>query len=273
MTEDRSEGPPASDLEEVRRVWNANASFWDTRMGEGNDFHRRLLLPWLERLLAPRPGERILDIACGNGQLSRWLAGKGAQVTAVDLSERMIELAKARTPQDVPIDYRVVDASDGAALRALGDSYYDAAVCNMALMDMPDPRPFGQALPRLLRPHGRFVMSVTHPCFNQADMTKVARENEEGGTLREYVGVEIRNYLTPRKVRGLAMIGQPEPQPYFERPLSLLLGAFLGPSLMLDALEEPSFIPEPGASSQFWFSWSRFSDIPPALIARFHRSV
>ena len=53
--------------ERTQRAWNANAAFWDERMGEGNDFVNVLIWPATLRLLEPQPGQRILDIACGNG--------------------------------------------------------------------------------------------------------------------------------------------------------------------------------------------------------------
>ena len=82
--------------DEVRNIWNANAEFWDGRMGEGNAFHRTLIEPTQLRLLNVKPGQRILDIACGNGQFARKMAEQGAIVTATDFSEKMIEVAKAK---------------------------------------------------------------------------------------------------------------------------------------------------------------------------------
>jgi len=60
--------------EETRAMWNQKASFWDERMGDGNDFHRLLVSPAAERLLNLQPGETVLEIACGNGVFSRRMA-------------------------------------------------------------------------------------------------------------------------------------------------------------------------------------------------------
>ena len=75
-------------------AWNQNATFWDNKMGEGNDFHLKLVAPATEELLTILPGQKILDIACGNGQFSRRLKSLGAQVTACDGSSQLIQLAK-----------------------------------------------------------------------------------------------------------------------------------------------------------------------------------
>ena len=53
--------------DENREAWDTNASFWDERMGEGNDFATVLCWPAILWMLRPQAGQRILDIACGNG--------------------------------------------------------------------------------------------------------------------------------------------------------------------------------------------------------------
>jgi 2-polyprenyl-3-methyl-5-hydroxy-6-metoxy-1,4-benzoquinol methylase len=63
----------------VRDIWDAKAAFWDERMGEGNQFQLELIGPAVERLLAVRPEEQILDVGCGNGVTSRRLAHLGAR--------------------------------------------------------------------------------------------------------------------------------------------------------------------------------------------------
>src|SRR5438132_7101254 len=83
--------------QEVQDIWNQNAPFWDERMGEGNTFHKTLIEPTQERLLNVAAGQRILDVACGNGQFARRLVRLGAYVLGVDISERMLERAPART--------------------------------------------------------------------------------------------------------------------------------------------------------------------------------
>ena len=62
---------------QTREAWNTNASFWDARMGDdGNDFHRVLVRPAMERLLEVK-GNRILEIGCGNVLLTRMVARLG----------------------------------------------------------------------------------------------------------------------------------------------------------------------------------------------------
>ena len=150
--------------QETRDAWNENAAFWDERMGEGNDFVQVLVWPATERLLELRPGERVLDVACGNGLTSRRLAEDGAHVVAIDSAEEMTRHARRRTVQHADrVRYLVLDATDEKGLLALGSGAFDAALCNMALFDMADIRPIMRALAHLLRPGGRPVFTVIHP--------------------------------------------------------------------------------------------------------------
>src|SRR5215472_1615370 len=111
--------------EQAREAWDRNAAFWNERMGEGNDFFDVLLWPAVEKLLKPEPGERLLDVACGNGVTSRRLANANATVTAFDGSAAMIALAGARVSAN--IDYRIIDATDQEALIGLGAGAFDGA--------------------------------------------------------------------------------------------------------------------------------------------------
>jgi ubiquinone/menaquinone biosynthesis C-methylase UbiE len=255
--------------QEARRAWDDNAAFWDQRMGEGNDFVELLTWPATERLLAVQPGERVLDIACGNGLTSRRLAGLGAEVIAVDFSEAMIAQARRRTGAGAErITYAVLDATDESALLSLGERRFDAALCAMALFDMAQIDPLMRALARLLRPAGRFVFSVTHPCFNNASAVHVAELEDREGMLVTRHSVKVYTYMTPSVARGVAIEGQPRPQFYFDRPLHVLLGAAFAAGLVLDALDECAFPPDhaPGRNPLGWSG--RFSEIPPVLMAR-----
>ena len=71
--------------EESKKIWEENAQFWDNAMGdESNEFHREVVRPKVTELLSPNPADYILDIACGNGNYSSYLAQRGASVVAFD---------------------------------------------------------------------------------------------------------------------------------------------------------------------------------------------
>jgi len=105
----------------------------------------------------------VVDLGCGEGATTRLLARRGAKVTGIDLSPRMITLAQqeeAREP--LHIDYRVASY---AARTAFPAERFEAAVSTMALMDSADFAAAARETFRLLKPASPFIFSVLHPCF------------------------------------------------------------------------------------------------------------
>ncbi len=101
----------------------------------------------LIELLAPRAGERILDLGCGDGSLSAGIAARGCTVVGIDNSVAQVEAARARG-----LDARV---ADGQALTFDGE--FDGVFTNAALHWMPRQDLVLDAASRALRPGGRFV--------------------------------------------------------------------------------------------------------------------
>ena len=255
--------------EEGRDLWNRKAQFWDKLHGDdGNFFHRRLIEPSLMQLLELQSGEAVLDIGCGNGALARSLAKQGAKVTAIDFSEEMIKLAKARNADaSTDIRYLVVDATDDLALAALGPAQYDAIICTMTLMDIPKIQPLFSAAWQLLRADGRFVFSSAHPTFNSNNPIFVQEKEDRDGVVSEHFAVKIRHYLELPPVKGAGAPNEPTPHYYYHRSLSQLLGAAFAAGFVMDGILEPAFAPEDAAISER-LSWYKLWQIPPVLSAR-----
>jgi 2-polyprenyl-3-methyl-5-hydroxy-6-metoxy-1,4-benzoquinol methylase len=255
--------------EETRQAWDSNAVFWDDKMGEGNDFVNVLQWPAILRLLDPQPGQRILDIATGNGLTARRLAALGAEVSAFDFSAELIKLATAHTAPELHITYYVLDATDESALLGTMGTFgsFDSALCNMALFDMADIEPLFHVLPKLLKPGGKFVFSITHPAFNNCSSVHVAEEMDEEGEIKTVYSVKVSQYMTPHQAHGAAMRNQPRPQLYFDRPLQYYLELGFKNGFVLDGFEERAF--PPGHPQSNPLSWGgKFSEIPPVLVAR-----
>jgi SAM-dependent methyltransferase len=200
------------------------------------------------------------------------MARLGADVVAFDFSERFVERARQHTEEAgiKNVEYHVIDATDRDALLALGSGSFDAAVCTMALMDMSDIGPLLSVLPALLRPGGRFVLSVTHPCFNGSGCRIVAEQEDREGELVTTFGVKVVAYRDVPAQRGLGIIGQPVPHFYFHRTLSELFGACFRAGLVLDGLEEPVSALAPSAGH---LSWGNLPQVPPVLVARMRAAV
>jgi len=263
----KKQRPDKNDVNaEARRIWDTNAEWWDDRIGDGNQFQIELIEPATERLLGAVAGETVLDIGCGAGRFARRMAELGAYVVAFDFSERFIARAKKRTPSKTKsIEYHVTDATDREQLVALGKRRFDAAVVTMALMDMAAIEPLMSALRELLKPGGRFIFSVVHPCFDSSHTCKFAEQVIVDGRVTTRRGVMVRGYLTPTASKAEGIVGQPEPQHYFHRPLSMLFNAGFREGFVVDGLEEPAFQTGLEDAAAVWW---RHPDIPPVLVVR-----
>jgi len=256
---------------EVQRIWNVNATFWDDYMGEGKHFQQVLLGPNIERMLNVVPGMHILEIACGNGNFSRRLAILGANVTAFDFSQNFITRARNKNQSYADqITYHVLDATDHADLQTLEGIPFDAAVCNMALMDIPEIETLISTLPTLLSDGAKFIFSITHPCFNSYGSSKIVEEIDRNGDMITQHGIKITAYSLVTEFKGLGVIGQPEAQYYFHRPLSYYLNTCTSAGFLLDEIQEPVFSGDLQPDRPF--SWENYTQIPPVLLASFRLS-
>jgi SAM-dependent methyltransferase len=123
---------------------------------EGDPFG--ILTPLLAQL-GDVAGQDVLDAGCGEGYLSRILAARGATVTGVDLSPRLVELA-GRKASPGPITYRAADLCEPQPEL---EGRFDAIASFFVLNDVEDHRGFGATLARTLRPGGRAVLGFNNP--------------------------------------------------------------------------------------------------------------
>jgi len=151
--------------EDVARYWDDNARGWAVEVRQGHDVARELLNnPAFLAFIGDLAGRRVLDAGCGEGHNTRILARRGARMTGVDLSSKMIELAEEEERRE-PLGIRYVNTSY-AELGMFAGASFDAVVSSMALMDGPH---FDRAMAecfRVLRPGGTLSFSITHPCFS-----------------------------------------------------------------------------------------------------------
>ena len=223
-------------------AWDIAARWYDGLVGEqGSEYQREVVIPGTLRLLGVRKGERVLDLACGQGVLSRALHEHGAQVTGVDLSAQLVEIARRRSPKD--IRFLVADA---ARLDGLASGSFDAVTCMLALQNMESPEGALREAGRVLRPGGRLVLALMHPAFRIPRQSRWGWDEE-----RKLLYRGVDRYLTPFKapidVRPFRAPGQTTTWTY-HRPLQDYVKALADAGLLVDALEEwPSHkVSQPG---------------------------
>ena len=104
------------------------------------------ILDWL----APRAGERILDLGCGDGTLTLRIIGTGARVVGLDSSPEMVQAARARG----------VEAVAGSGEQIAYEAEFDAVFSNAAVHWMTEPKAVAAGVARALKPGGRFVAEL-----------------------------------------------------------------------------------------------------------------
>lgn len=228
--------------------WDQMTDWWDENIGdEGDLWHRTLIDPPLLRLVGEVNGLHLLDLACGNGYLSRRFARQGAIVTGMDANAPLIERARAREAREpLGIAYHVADA---ARLGMLADNAFDLVVCNMALMDIENVTGSIQEIARVLEPKGRFVASLSHPCFDKVDTS---------GWEIEYIYPTTTTWRKMSHYREIAAADLPWQQVSgqivytraYHRPLSWYFRTLRASGLVVAALEEPEPTEEFMAASQ-----------------------
>ncbi|MEO7050594.1 MAG: bifunctional 2-polyprenyl-6-hydroxyphenol methylase/3-demethylubiquinol 3-O-methyltransferase UbiG [Rhodanobacter sp.] len=144
--------------EEIAR-FNALAARWWDPDGESRPLHD--LNPVRAAYIDARSelrGARVADVGCGGGLLSETLARAGARVTAIDLGQKVIEIARLHLHESqLDIDYRV---QASAALAADEPASFDAVCCMELIEHVPDPAALVSDLASMLKPGGRLFMST-----------------------------------------------------------------------------------------------------------------
>ena len=149
---------PNVDPAEIARFGALARRWWDP---EGPQRPLHDLNPARLRYVADRValrGARVLDVGCGAGLLSEALAGEGAEVTALDLSPELLDVARLHLLESGrQVDYRLVSVED---LAAQMPSEFDAITCMEMLEHVPDPGSVLRACASLLKPGGTLFVST-----------------------------------------------------------------------------------------------------------------
>lgn len=233
---------------DVRTQWDKSVESWSDFVRAGKDFYRdEMNNPAFFKLLGSVRGTKTLDLACGEGSNTRILATMGANVTGADFSEKMIQAArKTEEREKQGIRYKVSDAAD---LRDFSDDSFELVTCFMAMMDIDD---YGKAIAevaRVLKKRGRFVFSMTHPCFEWGGVGTDGRpvlgdwkykEGQEAG--REPLYYEITDYFTRVTVRvpwEMKRLLKPFVSTSFHRTLTDYSEALFKAGLLIRRIAEP----------------------------------
>ena len=150
--------PAASD---VRALFNRKARSWQSKYGPGGKLNSRLeqIVTRLSEL-CPRPAN-ILDLGCGTGDISLAIGRIGYRVTACDIAENMLEIARNNWT-GVPVKW--VSLKPGWAVLPFRNGGFDGIVASSVFEYLADVEGVALELSRVLRPDGVLIFSVPNPC-------------------------------------------------------------------------------------------------------------
>ena len=231
----RKPGPPPRNESPTKdRGWDPVAAWYDKLVGEsGSDYHQNVILPAALRMLSPQPGESVIDICCGQGVLIRALLDAGiGKFTGVDASRRLVESASARHGSDSRVSLVVADACKPGPW---ADGENDAATCLMAVHDVPDIGGLFLNVAASLKPGGRAVMVLMHPCFR---IPKKSHWGWDGDQKIQYRRLD--SYRKPLEIPITTHPGKSsgEQTHFYHRSLADLLCAIGQGGLAVTACEE-----------------------------------
>jgi SAM-dependent methyltransferase len=207
--------------------WTDNADLFDAGVA-------RYLLPFLEAT-AIEPAAQVLDVGCGNGQTTREAArlAHAGSVTGIDLSSRMLALARRRAEQVGLTNVRFERAD--AQIADLGVDRYDRVISRTGVMFFGDPIAAFANLARAMKPDGRMVLMVWQPLA----------ENEWLGEFLRAVSVGRDVAPPPPDRPGPFSLGDPE------RVRAILTAAGLGQPQLVGVREPMYYGPDVATAQRF----------------------
>lgn len=211
--------------------WQAVAGWYDELLGDDDTYQAKVILPNLTRLMEIRKGERVLDIACGQGFFSHTFAAAGAEVTGTDLSSELVKKAAERSPQGA--SFLHAPAHD---MKQLKDASFDKASIVLALQNIKEARETVAEAARLLRPSGNLYIVLNHPSFRIPQASSWEKDAKTG---KQYRRIDAYMNESESSIIMEPSKGDKSAKTYsFHRPLQWYVKALAKAGFAVTRLEE-----------------------------------
>ncbi len=163
--------------------WGKVADWYDEVVADPDSYQQKVILPNIVRIVAPKKGLKVLDLACGQGFFSHELAKLGAEIVGVDVSKELTALARkklgpaehAYSPESESLGLARSRSAVSAEpafflartddLSVLGGKKFDIVISILAIQNIENISGTFKEVSRALLPKGKFVIVLNHPMF------------------------------------------------------------------------------------------------------------
>jgi SAM-dependent methyltransferase len=210
-------------------LWETHAEWWIDGFTDGVDpEYEEQILPLAARELAG--STRVLDVGCGDGQVSRLAARLGAEVIGIDPTWNCVRVAHQRGSASF--------ARAGAAGLPFASNSFDAVVACLVFEHIRDVDDAIAEVARVLQPGGRFCFFLNHPLLQTPNSGWIDDQFLDPPEQYWRIGPYLVEDETIEEVEKDVFI------PFIHRPLSRYVNTLAANGLLLERMEEPS--PPPG---------------------------
>lgn len=235
---------------------NFAKQYSDSQDEEGDFFHQTQIDPAILKIVGDPKDKTVYDLGCGSGYLSRKFAKSGAKVFASDISEELINIAKAKS-DGLDINYLVRDGIDFTDFK---NEQLDVVVMNMVIHYIQDIDTLFKETSRVLKQKGILVFSTNHffrPASPYSDWIKGEIKGEEK------LFIKVTNYLKEYKVATKSGWDNKTELTIINRPLNNLINTMSKYGLFLKEVYEPESV---GFAKSFSEELQKSHHIPTFVI-------
>lgn len=209
--------------------YDAIADWYDESVRSNTLIHD-IVEPALFALMGEISGLRICDLACGQGVTARQLAQRGAIVTGIDISEKLLAIARQDEERE-PLGISYIH-DDAQTLTKIADTTFDGVVCSTALMDIADIAAAFRQVYRVLRPDGWFLFAIVPPyIFPPHSYFHIDMQRDVSRVIKNYFNQGFWRSDNKNGVRG--QIGS------YHRTLSTYLNTLIDAGFVVERIAEP----------------------------------
>lgn len=195
--------------------WEHLSNWWRDELADDPAYTEEVE-PLVLELLDPQPGQRYLDVGCGEGRLMRAVAGVGAEVVGVDILQDLLEDAPRPTVRlELP------------ALSAIRNDSVDGAYVSLVLEHLADESAFFDEIARVIRPGSPAALVINHPVFTAPGSAPIQEPDE----ILWRPGRYFERGFSDENVGGNTVR-------FHHRPLSALLSAAAAARLLVERVVE-----------------------------------